>query len=88
MPVFAAHSAHDKTARLGGLISFMEDHVENGASLIIAEHVKHGCLPLDQDVPLNDHYNNELSYPPVANPKFGWMMESTLSFFEREVRKV
>lgn len=27
VPVFAAHSAHDKTARLGGLISFMEDHV-------------------------------------------------------------
>ena len=88
IPVFAAHSAHDKTARLGGLISFMEDHVDNGASVIISESVEHACLPLEKDILLNDQYNNELSYPPVANPKFGWMMESTLSFFEREVRKV
>ena len=86
IPVFAAHSAHDKTARLGGLISFMEDHVDNGASVIISESVEHACLPLEKDILLNDQFDNELSYPPVANPKFQWMMEGALSFFEKEVR--
>ncbi len=85
-PVFAAHSAHDQTAKLSGLMEFLEDHVEDGAAIVIAEKVEHACLPLDKDIPLQAGFDNELSYPPIANPKFVWMMESAISFFEREVR--
>lgn len=86
-PVFAAHSAHDKTATLSGLMEFMEDHVADGAAIVVAEKVEHACLPLEQDIVLQAGYDNELSYPPVANPKFAWMAESMISYFDREVRR-
>lgn len=84
-PVFAAHSTHDKTATLAGLMEFMKDHVERGVAIVISHDVEHACLPLDRDIRLQDG-EGELAYFPIANPKFRWMMKGILEFVEREVR--
>lgn len=85
-PVFAAHSAHDKTATLNGLMDFMKEHVEDGVAMVISQSVEHACLPLESDIKLNKG-TNELNYLPIANPKFKWMIKGILDFVNREVRK-
>ena len=52
------------------------------------DQLEHACLPLKTNVVLHKTENpEELDYLPLANPKFEWMMEGVLSFFEKEVRK-
>ena len=85
IPVLAAHSAHDKTATLNGLMDFMKNHVERGVAVVISHNVEHACLPLETDIRLMDG-DNKLSYPPNANPKFKWMIKGILDFVENEVR--
>lgn len=85
-PVFAAHSAHDKTATLNGLMDFMKEHVEEGVAMVISQSVEHACLPLETAINLNPG-TNKLNYPPIANPKFKWMIKGILDFVNQEVRK-
>lgn len=85
-PVFAAHSAHDKTATLNGLMDFMKEHVDDGVAMVVSQSVEHACLPLETDINLNPG-TNELNYPPNANPKFKWMIKGILDFVNQEVRK-
>ncbi|MEL6863932.1 MAG: hypothetical protein AAFP19_05915 [Bacteroidota bacterium] len=88
VPVFAAHSVHDKTAKLEGLTQLMSDHVEVGATLLLTQKIEHGCLPLAKDIKLQTGHQHKLTYPPIANPQFNWMAEGMLSFFEKVVKKL
>lgn len=85
-PVFAAHSVHDESAKLQGIIQLLEHSVENGEAFIISERVKHASLPLEVPITLNTRQKEGPEKPPKANPKFEAMMESCLRFFKKEVR--
>jgi len=88
LPVFAAHSVHDTTARLEGIVHFMKEHAERGVTVIIAHDVPHANLPLEAPIELGEllHPDDEPEHPPHANPQFEWMMTGALYFFERELR--
>lgn len=87
MPVFAAHSVHDATAELGGILQFMEKHVEKGVTLVVSAQTPHASLPLDKEVPLNLKESLGPTLPPPANPMFDWMMDGALQFYKKEVRQ-
>ena len=85
-PVFAAHSVHDKSAKLKGIIQLLEDSVHKGLAYIISENVTHSELPLNADIPLNEEETEGPQEPPRANPRFEDMMATCLRFFDTEVR--
>lgn len=87
LPVYAAHSFHDTTAELKGILSFMENHVKKGVTMIVSSGVSHSSLPLDCPVALNLREALGPANPPAANPMFDWMMEGALRFFEKEIKK-
>lgn len=86
-PVFAAHSVHDTSAKLQGIISLLEYSVTKGLAFIIAENVKHSELPLEADIPLNTRQSEGPKTAPRANPRFEDMMQSCLGFFKKEVSR-
>lgn len=86
LPVFAAHSVHDTTAELAGIMKFMEDNVKKGVTTVISAQVPHACLPLEKDIPLNIEEELGPVLPPAANPLFNWMMDGVMRFYEKEVR--
>lgn len=86
IPVFAAHSVHDKTAELSGIVEFMKDYVKRGSTMMIAAGVSHSSLPLAEDISLNLEETLGPEQPPAANPLFEWMMEGALRFYKIEVR--
>lgn len=85
-PVFAAHSVHDTTAQLNGILQFMEEKVEKGVTTVISAKVPHASVPLRQEVALNVEETLGPELPPPANPMFEWMMEGAMRFFEKEVK--
>lgn len=87
LPVFAAHSVHDTTAELSGILEFMEKSVEKGVTVVVSAQVTHSSLPLEQAVPLNLQETLGPELPPPANPMFDSMMEGALRFFHKEIRK-
>lgn len=86
-PVFAAHSVHDNTAQLGGLLRFMEEKVEKGATMIISAQVSHASVPLQREVTINPKETLGPEFPPPANPMFDWMMDGAVRFFRKEIKK-
>lgn len=86
-PVFAAHSVHDESAMLQGIIQLLEQSVERGVAFLISEKVAHAEVPLAADIPLNSRQKEGPKTAPKANPKFEEMMESCLHFFKKEVQR-
>ncbi|PHN00624.1 alpha/beta hydrolase [Flavilitoribacter nigricans] len=86
LPVFAAHSVHDATAELAGIISFMENYVEKGVTILVSAQVPHASLPLEKAVELNLQESLGPKLPPSANPMFDWMMAGAMRFYREEVR--
>lgn len=86
LPVFAAHSVHDTTAELMGVMEFMEENVEKGVTIVIAAQVTHASLPLEKEIPLNLEEKLGPTLPPAANPLFDWMMDGVMRFYREEVR--
>jgi pimeloyl-ACP methyl ester carboxylesterase len=85
-PVFAAHSVHDSTAQLNGILRFMEEKVVKGVTMVISAQVSHASVPLRREVLLNMEEKLGPEFPPAANPMFEWMMEGAMRFFRAEVR--
>ena len=83
--VFAAHSVHDATVKIEGIIHFLEYHVERGMALLLSENVSHSELVLDRNIQLDTTQTIGPKYPPRANPKFGWMMDNVVRFFKEEI---
>lgn len=86
-PVFAAHSVHDDSAMIQGIIMLMEKHVEVAQAFIISENVAHAELPLDADINLNTRMQEGPETPPKANPQFAAMMFNCMVFMRKKVRK-
>ena len=86
-PVFAAHSVHDESAMVQGIIQLLEQSVERGVAFLVSENVNHAELPLAADIPLNMKEKDGPKTAPKANPKFEEMIESCLKFFKKEVQK-
>jgi len=84
-PVFAAHSMHDTTVEIKGVLDFLQNHVERGIAFIIAEQVSHSSLVLENKIELDDVPGAPAIDAPEANPWFRWMMDDAIRFF-RESR--
>ena len=86
-PVFAAHSMHDKTVKIKGLLDFLKNHVEIGIAFLIAQQVSHSSLVLEHDIKLEDLPGAPEIDKPTANPKFLWMMDNVIRFFKDNIVK-
>ena len=84
-PVFAAHSVHDTSAKLDGIIHLLQNHVEKGIAFIISQNVAHSELPLDREIELDESQNEGPDTAPKANPQFDLMMTNAMRFFEEQV---
>lgn len=84
-PVFAAHSVHDTTVRIEGIIDLLKDNVEHGFLIAISENVPHDELVLAQNITLDENEKDGPQNEPQANPKFNWMMDDTIRFFREHV---
>ncbi|MCP5108211.1 MAG: hypothetical protein GY950_32800 [bacterium] len=84
-PVFAAHSVHDTTVKIEGIIDLLENNVEKGLAFIISENVTHSELVLAENIALDESQTEGPQYPPKANPKFNWMMDDAIRFFRKQV---
>lgn len=101
LPVFAAHSHHDQTVEIKGVINFLDQHVSPDNLLFypITDEVMHASLPLQRPVPIDlDQIGQEEKSPAVrkkkqeewmkhvaANPHFDEMMNQAISFFQQKV---
>lgn len=81
-PVFAAHSIHDETVKIEGVLELLEEHVEKGAAFIVSQQVSHSSLVLENDIELEDVPGFPDFEQPRANPMFGWMMDNAIRFFD------
>lgn len=86
IPVFAAHSVHDTTAEVAGILEFMEKKVEKGITVLVSSQVTHASLPLETAITLNEQEELGPVLPPPANPMFHWMMDGAMRFYGQEVR--
>ena len=84
-PVFAAHSMHDKTVKIKGVLDFLQNHVEMGIAFIIAQQVSHSSLVLENDIELDEVPGAPEIEEPKANPRFQWMMDDAIRFFKENV---
>ena len=84
-PVFAAHSVHDTTVKIEGIIDLLEKNVEKGLAFIISENVAHSELVLAENIVLDESQTEGPKDPPKANPKFDWMMDDAIRFFKKQV---
>lgn len=86
-PVFAAHSMHDKTVEIKGVLDFLQNHVKRGIAFIIAQQVSHSSLVLENDIELDDVPGAPDIDKPKANPRFQWMMDDAIRFSKESVPK-
>ena len=86
-PVFAAHSMHDKTVEIKGVLDFLQNHVKRGIAFIIAQQVSHSSLVLENDIELDDVPGAPDIDKPKANPRFQWMMDDAIRFFKENIVK-
>ena len=85
-PILSAHSIHDNTADIQGVLDLLRDHEYDGASHIIGSHVEHAELPLKIDVPIDkSKIVGDYFKPPLANPQFGLMMEDCMAFCKKYI---
>jgi pimeloyl-ACP methyl ester carboxylesterase len=80
-PVFAAHSVHDKTVKIAGLLEVLKNHVNKGQACVISQNVSHSELVLAEDIPTGKANLKA----DKANPQFDWMMENAIHFFKKNV---
>jgi len=86
-PVFIAHSVHDVRVSFGGIQTFMTTHVKKGFTFLISENIAHSQLVLKKAIKLDLNQKHGVRETPIANPKFNWMMENAIRFFQDEVVK-
>ncbi len=84
-PVFAAHSVHDESAMVQGIVQLLEQSVEKGIAFLVSQNVAHAELPLDTAIKLNTRQKEGPKTAPKANPQFNDMMDSCLQFFKKEI---
>ena len=85
-PVFAAHSVHDDSANVQGIIDLLTNYCEDGLAFLISANVKHAELPLNQDITLDMTQTRGSKVAPKANPQFDLMMKNALTFFKEKIR--
>ncbi len=85
-PVFAAHAIDDKTAKLSAVRKLVRKHAHHGILYVLSNDMAHAELPLQKDVELDTNY--EEGKPAHANPDFGLMMNSCISFYKKHVLKL
>lgn len=84
-PVFIAHSVHDVRVSFGGIHTFMSAHVKKGFTFLISENIAHSQLVLKKPITLDLNQKHGVRETPPANPKFNWMMENAIRYFQEEV---
>jgi pimeloyl-ACP methyl ester carboxylesterase len=84
-PVFAAHSLHDTTVEIKGVLDFLQNHVKKGIAFIVSQQVSHSSLVLENDITLDDIPGAPEIEKPKANPGFRWMMDDAIRFFRENV---
>jgi len=85
-PVFIAHSVHDIRVSFGGIETFMTTHVKRGFTFLISENIAHSQLVLKKPIKLDLNQKDGVRETPIANPKFNWMMENAIRYFQDEVK--
>ena len=83
--VFAAHSMHDTTVQLDGILELLEHHTEKGTAILISQNVTHANLPLAEDILLSTNQEKNQN-SPKANPQFDMMMDNAIRFFNKHVQ--
>jgi len=86
-PVFVAHSVHDIRVSFGGIQTLMTRHVKRGFTFLISENIAHSQLVLKKPIQLDLDKKDGVRETPLANPKFNWMMENAIRYFQDEVKK-
>ncbi len=84
-PAFSAHSVHDTTVRIEGIIDLLKDNVEHGLLYAISENVPHDELPLAKNITLDETETEGPEKEPQANPKFDFMMDDAVRFYRENV---
>ena len=84
-PVFVAHSVHDVRVSFAGILTFMTTHVDTGFTFLTSENIAHSQLVLEKPIQLDLSQKDGVRETPLPNPKFGWMMENAVRFFQDEV---
>ena len=84
-PVFIAHSVHDTRVSFGGIQTFMSTHVQRGFTFLISENIAHSQLVLKKPITLDLKQKHGVRDTPPSNPKFNWMMENAIRYFQDEV---
>ncbi len=82
-PVFAAHSIHDTTVRIEGILDLMRKHVRTGQTFIISQNVKHEEVVLAENIKFNLKDQQTKPRQPTANPMFDWMINDAIRFFKK-----
>ncbi len=84
-PVFAAHSVHDDSANVQGILDLLTNYCEDGLAFLVSANVTHSELPLDKDLSLDMTQTRGPKIAPKANPQFDLMMENALRFFKNKI---
>jgi alpha-beta hydrolase superfamily lysophospholipase len=94
-PVFAAHSVHDETVRIEGIIELLKNHVEKGMAFIISQRVRHeevvlkNGITFDKSAKFREYLEKFKAdagkEEPSPNPVFEWMMNDAILFFEKNI---
>jgi len=84
-PVFIAHSVHDVRVSFTGIHKFMTTHVKKGFTFLISENIAHSQLVLKKAIQLDLSKKHGIRDTPLPNPKFNWMMNNAIQFFNDEV---
>ena len=84
-PVFAAHSVHDESAIMNGILKLFEQHGGNRVAFIISEtpSVLHPSVVLEETIHFDKGFEDLGLKEPQANPNFDAMMEMAAIFYKK-----
>ena len=85
-PVFFAHTVHDTRVDFNGIQTFLTQHVQKGRCLLISENIVHSELVLKDSIKLDLSQKLGMRVAPKPNPKFDWMMDNAVRFFQEEIK--
>ena len=63
----------------------MSTHVQRGFTFLISENIAHSQLVLKKPITLDLKQKHGVRDTPPSNPKFNWMMENAIRYFQDEV---
>jgi len=86
-PLFIAHTLHDARINFSGIFTFLKNHTKKAFTFLIAEDIQHSQLVLKKPIKLDLSKKHGVRDTPQPNPKFNWMMQNAIQYFNTEVVK-